>query len=194
MDAALAGCPWDVCSFTDDPAADIIGNTLAELPEEARRLVEPHTDRLSAATSDLPAQRTHGDCNSGNVLVHNSEVSGFIDLDHLPIGPRIRDLSYYLASRLQAHFGTDIPAAREIDAMLAVLGDYVAGYHQATPLSGRERAAVVPLMLLIEVGSANWCLHGWEPNPAGYQQCLRTIEWITLHLDELAAAAGTPPM
>jgi len=189
LDAALAACPWAVSSFIDDPAPDILGTALPALPDEVRRLVEPLAERLWASTAGLPLQRTHGDCNTGNVLVHDGRVSGFIDLDHLPLGPRVRDLSYYLASRLQAHFVTEAPARRDIDAMLAVLGDYVAGYHHAAPLSDRERAAVVPLLLLVTVGGANWCLNGWEPNPAGYRQNLRTLVWITDHLDDLTDAA-----
>lgn len=182
LDRTLAACPWPVTSYTDDPAAAIT-ELYPRLPDELRSPVAPFRDRLFAASVDLPTQRTHGDCNAGNVLVHDGSVTGFIDVDHLPMGPRVRDLSYYLASRFVLHVAGGNP-----DALLALLHHYVAGYRSEHPLTEREVAAVVPLLLAIELGVADWCLHGWVPDPAGYARALRTIEWLTDRYDELAAA------
>lgn len=194
FDQVLADCPWPVRSYVDDPAPDILGEALPKLPDEVVGVVAPFVDRLRLAVSGLPAQRTHGDCNTGNVLVWGTRVSGFIDIDHLPIGPRVRDLSYYLASRLRPHLSQPETAERDVAAMMAVLGEYVAGYQETCPLSERESAAVVPLILLAEIGSASWNLYGWVPNPERYQQSVRAITWVAGHLDELTEAAGTPPM
>lgn len=54
-----------------------------------------------AAFAGLPVQPIHGDCHGSNVLLCNGEVSGFIELDHLPTGPRLYDLAYDLADRLK---------------------------------------------------------------------------------------------
>ncbi|MBE1612610.1 phosphotransferase enzyme family protein [Actinopolymorpha pittospori] len=185
LDRMLAECPWQVTSFTDDPAPDILGDDYAKLPAELRDLVDPLRAQLWAALTDLPTQLTHGDCNAGNVLVHNGQVTGYIDLDHLPYGPRVRDLSYYLASRLLDHI-----IDGDAHAMAAVLRHYVAGYHSIHPLTERELAAVVPLLLTASVGSAGWCLHGWVPNPTGYQGNLRTVEWVVQRYDALVSAAA----
>lgn len=182
LDRMLADCPWHVTSFTDDPATDILGNDYARLPTELRELVDPLRDLLWDALTDLPTQLTHGDC---NVLVHNGDVTGFIDLDHLPHGPRVLDLSYYLASRLLDQIIDGDP-----DAMVAVLRHYIAGYHSVHPLIERELGAVVPLLLTALVGGADWCLHGWVPDPAGYQRNLQGIEWIASHYDNLVSAAA----
>jgi Ser/Thr protein kinase RdoA (MazF antagonist) len=194
MDKALADCPWQVHSYIDDPAPEILGKVFPKLPAEITRPVSPFVDQLWAAVSKLPTQRTVGDCNTGNVLVHDSRVSAFIDLDHLPMGPRVWDLSDYLVSRLRMHLSQPDSAERDTAAMLAVLGRYVAGYHQTYPLTQRELTAVVPLILVIDIGLAGWRLHGWVPDPEGYQQCVRSISWITANLDVLTTAAGTPPM
>ena len=186
LDRMLAECPWNVTSFTDDPAPEILGDDYAKLPAELRDLVDPLREQLWAALAELPTQLTHGDCNVGNVLVHDGEVSGFIDFDHLPHSPRICDLSYYLASRLLDQIVDGDP-----DAMAAVLRHYVAGYQASHPLSAREQAAVVPLVLTALVGGAGWCLHGWVPDPAGYQRNLQGIEWIAARYDQLVAAAAT---
>ena len=185
LDRALAECPWHVTSFTDDPAPNALGDEYAKLPPELRDLVDPLRDQLWAALTGLPTQLTHGDCNVGNVLVHNGEVTGYFDLDHLPSGPRVRDLCIYLASRL-----LDKVIDGDPDAMTAVLRHYVAGYHSSHPLTARERAAVVPLMLTALVGGADWCLHGWVPNPTGYRRNLRAIEWIAARYDHVVDAAA----
>jgi Ser/Thr protein kinase RdoA (MazF antagonist) len=185
LDRALAECPWRVTSFTDDPAPDVLGETYARLPAELRAFVDPLRDRLWSALTDLPTQLTHGDCNVGNVLVHNGEVSGFLDLDHLPRGPRVRDLSVYLATRLKAQIVDGDP-----DATVAVLGSYVAGYHAAFPLTERELAAVVPLLLTVLVDGADWCLHGWVPDPAGYQRNARAVAWVTRRYERLVDATA----
>lgn len=185
LDRVLAECPWRVTSFTDDPAPDVLGETYATLPAELRALVDPLRDRLWSALTDVPRQLIHGDCNVGNVLIHNGEVSGYLDLDHLPRGPRVRDLGVYLATRLRAQIVDGDP-----DAMVAVMGSYIAGYHSAYPLTKRERAAVVPLLLTVLVGDAGWCLHGWAPDPAGYERNLRAIEWVTPRYERLVAAAA----
>jgi Ser/Thr protein kinase RdoA (MazF antagonist) len=181
---ALLDCPWPVESYVDDPAHDILDGTLPKLPAEVADRVRPFVDRLREATTGLPAQRTVGDCNSGNVLVHRGTVSAFIDLDHLPIGPRVRDLGDYLASRLRGQI-----AETAEPPIVAVLGDYVAGYHDASPLSAQELAAVVPLILLIEIGLVEWFTSSWVPNPVRREASVRAIEWITGHFDELVAAA-----
>ncbi|HEY6737393.1 MAG TPA: phosphotransferase [Actinopolymorphaceae bacterium] len=184
LDRMLAECPWDVTSFTDDPAPNILGEQYAGLPAELRSLIDPLRDRLWSALTDLPGQLVHGDCNAGNVLVHNGEVSGYLDLDHLPHGPRVRDLGDYLATRLRKQVIDGEP-----EAIVDVLRHYVAGYHAAHPLTEREVAAVVPLLLTVLVGGAGWCLHGWVSDPEGYRRNLSAIAWITPRYDALIGAA-----
>jgi Ser/Thr protein kinase RdoA (MazF antagonist) len=184
-DRALLDCPWPIDSYVDDPAHDILDVTLPKLPAEIADRVQPFVDRLREATTGLPAQRTIGDCNSGNVLVHQGKVSAFIDLDHLPIAPRVRDLSDYLASRLRSQI-----AEGGTPPILAVLGDYVAGYHDTNPLSAQELAAIAPLLLLLEIGLVEWWTSSWVPNPARRELSVRAIEWLTEHFDGLVTAAA----
>lgn len=189
LDAALAVSPWQPASFVDDPAREVLDETLPRLPELAS-LVAPIKEQLWAAVHDLPAQLTNGDCNTGNVLVRGSDVVGFLDLDHLPQGPRVRDLSYYLASRLRHHLANDPDAKRDTRAWIAALTHYVTGYHSALPLTDRELAAVVPLILVIEIGSTAWCVNGWVPDPAGYRHGLNVVTWLITRLEELIVAAA----
>jgi Ser/Thr protein kinase RdoA (MazF antagonist) len=194
LNSVLARCPWQVPSYLDDPGLEVLGRDLSSLPTEDVRLVLPILEALRAAVADLPVQRTHGDCNTGNVMVDRGEVTGFIDLDHLPMSPRGRDLSYYLATRVRHHLANPDTAEHDLAAMVAVLGDYETGHQQSQPLTEHERASIVPLMLVSEIASAAWSVHGWTPNPEHYRLALEAISWIVGNLDRLTAAAGTPAM
>lgn len=188
LDAALAACPWRPPSFVDDPARQVLGETVPQLPDLVE-LIAPLKERLWSATCDLPSQLAHGDCNTGNVLIRGTDVVAFLDFDHLPVGPRVRDLSYYLASRLRRHLADADTVDRDVHAWMAVLSDYIAGYHAAHPLSAQEIDAIVPLILVIEIGHTAGCVQGWVPDPAGYHRGLRTVSWLTTHLDDVIAAA-----
>jgi Ser/Thr protein kinase RdoA (MazF antagonist) len=187
VDRMLADCPWQVQSYVDDPAASL-EEVLPQLEPDVRRMIEPLADELRTAVAGLPTQRTVGDCNSGNILRQGTEVTGFIDLDHLPIGPRVRDLGSYLVSRLRRYLaGPDGESAAS--AMVEVLGDHVAGYHGEYPLSRRELAAVVPMMIVIEIGGAHWSLHGWVVDQEGYRRSVAAIRWMIEHRLQLSTAA-----
>lgn len=190
LDRALADYQWPVDSFVDDPIK-VVTEALPQLPEEAIQLVQPFTDLLHDTCANLPVQLTHGDCNDGNVLIDQGRVTGIIDIDHLPTGPRVRDLAYYLASRLSTHLAQPETKEAATTAMTAVFSDYVAGYRQAHPLTDQELRAIVPLMLLIEIGGAHWALNGWETNTTYYQRSLRSITWIAHHFDTLTQSAQT---
>lgn len=185
LDEALAACPWVIDSFVDDPGGTP-GSALPGLPDEVTALVEPLVPQLAAAVADLPTQLTHGDCNHGNVLVNNGSVTGFLDLDHLPAGPRVRDLVSYVGSRLRGHLSHRDTADRDATAMVELLGPYVAGYHSANPLTTAEIRAVVPMMLLVEIAGANWCLHGWVRDLDNYRDHETSIRWIVDHFDQMS--------
>lgn len=180
LERALADCPWPVTSFTDDPAREILRERFADMPEALRELALPHRERAHEAIVGLPTQRiTHGDCNVGNLLVHDGAVTGFIDLDHLPSGPRIRDLSYYLTSRLSAHLDHGDPAA-----LAAVLPHYLEGFRSECPITEREFAAVEPMMLTVAIGMADWRSRVREADSAAYHLSLRTVGWLAAGPEE----------
>jgi Ser/Thr protein kinase RdoA (MazF antagonist) len=56
---------------------------------------------IATALQGLPEQLIHRDCHPGNILVDETRVIGFIDCDHLCIGPRLFDLAYYAVHHLK---------------------------------------------------------------------------------------------
>ncbi len=102
---------------------------------------------LRAALADLPEQPIHGDCHGGNVLVADGEVTGFVDLDHLPVGPKVYDLSYLLADQVKGQLNDPERLAR----WLSVLPHLLAGYEREHALSAQERGAIWYGMLATQV-------------------------------------------
>lgn len=93
---------------------------------------------MCLALAGLPEQYIYGDCHGGNILVTAGDVSGFVDLDHLPLGARVYDLFYLKADRLKER----IYEPEWLTNRLRLLPHLVAGYERETILTPRERAAL----------------------------------------------------
>lgn len=86
-------------------------------------------------TEGLPTQLLHRDFHVGNVLFVDGQVSGFLDFDHLAVGPRPLDLAYAAGSVLARRLERDQP---EIDDWLVQFAALVAGYQSVSPLTNAE--------------------------------------------------------
>jgi Ser/Thr protein kinase RdoA (MazF antagonist) len=160
---ALATCPVAIDSWEIHLAERTFGeawpNLEANLPpaefEQLSAAISPIRDAMIQAFEELPSQRIHGDCHAGNILLTGDEVTGFIDLDHLPIGPRMYDLGYYLSCGITACTeGGEAPAA----ALDRLSGPLFAGYRAVRPITAGEFAAIVPIMLAVQLILADWYL------------------------------------
>ena len=134
---------------------------------------------MSAALDDLPVQSIHGDCHGGNYLLHHGDVSGFVDLDHLPTGPRVYDVGYLLADMAKAQFFAN-HAHRE---WLAHFDRVIAGYQQEAGLSGREKEALWFVMLATQVLFVDWFFE--HHRSALAFKNLEAFYWIYQHGDEI---------
>lgn len=132
--------PQILCSLTEEKSKKFEETVATLLPE------------MDAALANLPMQHIHGDCHGGNILVYEGDVSGFIDLDHLPRGPRIYDIGYLMADFAKAHLFGIQTHANWLDNFPYIL----LGYEQVEPLSTSERDALWFVML--SVRSVNVCL------------------------------------
>jgi Ser/Thr protein kinase RdoA (MazF antagonist) len=124
---------------------------LAHLPAELQTASQPVfqriQERLGNQLAGLPEQHIHGDCHGGNIVFDNHRVSGFIDLDHLPLGLRVYDLAYFLADMAKNRFIQPL----EIATWFSGLRPYIRAYHNQNPLAIRERQAIPILMLVTQV-------------------------------------------
>jgi Ser/Thr protein kinase RdoA (MazF antagonist) len=135
---------------------------------------------MAAALSDLPLQLIHGDCHGGNYLLYRGDVSGFVDLDHLPTGPRVYDIGYLLADMAKARF-VGIPAH---DDWLAHAGQVIAGYERESSLSKREKDALWFVMLATQVLFVDWFLAHQKDELA--RKNLAALYWIEQRRREIA--------
>lgn len=92
----------------------------------------------SVAPAPTGVQVIHRDFHAGNVLFdHGLQPTGYIDFDHLEIGPRLVDPCYAAGSLLARELETD--HEHPVDLWLALWGDLFGGW------SGGWRAAGAPV-------------------------------------------------
>jgi Ser/Thr protein kinase RdoA (MazF antagonist) len=134
---------------------------------------------MTAALRDLPTQLIHGDCHGGNILLYRRQVSGFVDLDHLPTGPRVYDLGYLLADMAKAPF-VGVPAHR---GWLQHFHRLIAGYEGESRMSEREKGALWYVMLATQVLFVDWFLQHGRDELA--RRNLAAFHWIDAQEDEI---------
>jgi Ser/Thr protein kinase RdoA (MazF antagonist) len=141
---------------------------------------------LRAALTGLPEQPIHGDCHGGNVLVAGGEVTGFVDLDHLPYGPEVYDVASLLADQVKGHLADPERLAR----WLAVFPRLLAGYERENALSIREREAVWYGMLATQVLFVE--VFAQQRDEAHVVRNLDAFSWIRRHRAEIEQRTRAP--
>ena len=185
---ALNECPFDIASWHIRLAEQTFETTwdglrellpVADFTDVARR-VEPLRSEMLAAFEDLPEQRIHGDCHGGNILLADGTVSGLIDLEHLPIGPRVYDVAYNLSLGLNWMVRRPAPEPDPRGALTFAGKHVLDGYLSANPLSDREIDAVVPIMLAVQLNLL-WVLRDLTED----QKWLTSTLWVADHYQVL---------
>lgn len=139
-------------------------------------------DPLLTALSGLPTHVIHGDCHGGNILLDGVEVSGMIDLDHMPIGPRLYDLGYYLNGPASEIYKQP---EREDWFFNQVLPAFLKGYNSVAPLKDAERKALPYLMMGVDLIMAGWFFEPLDI-PNWSMENLELFAWTAHRLDRFA--------
>ena len=137
---------------------------------------------IEAALRGLPEQLIHRDCHPGNILVQGTRVIGFIDCDHICIGPRLFDLAYYAVHHLK--WETDDEAAT--NRWLTDLPHLVTGYRSEQSLSQAEAVALPCGMMAYHLLLAHWFMD--LPRRESIALELRALDWIHTHFDAIVNA------
>jgi len=186
---ALLDCPYDIASWHIQLAEQTFGRTWDGLGRllptedftEVAHHVEPLRAEMVAAFDDLPEQRIHGDCHGGNILLADGVVSGLIDLDHLPIGPRVYDVAYYLSLGLNWMIRRPDPEPDPFAALTFVGHHVLDGYLSVDSLTDHEVEAIVPIMLAVQLNLLNWSMG----NTIDDQKWLTSTLWVARHYQAL---------
>ena len=95
----------------------------------------------------LPTQRIHGDCHPGNVCVSHNKVTGYVDCDHFPVGPRIFDVCYYLIHIIKWHLDDNVKVKLFLSHYLYMLR----AYNSIIPLTIKDKRAFWYMLLYIQL-------------------------------------------
>jgi Ser/Thr protein kinase RdoA (MazF antagonist) len=174
----------DLGSRIFDEAADVLQK---HLPENDRQplfaVLASNKEEMKSAWSGLPEQYIHGDCHGGNIIVNDGRVTGFIDCDHLPLGPRPYDLAYLLADRIK----NALFDGREA-ACLPMFQPLIAGYNGVNPLTPAEKCAIWRLILAVQVLFTS--IFAQQSNAVLIGKNLKAFYWTYEHKAEIQAACG----
>lgn len=197
---ALARYPWSVNSY----AEDLVGAALGELrlPDDLAGAYGARRPAIAADITGLRTQLVHGDLTPDNVLLRRPGlVAGFIDFDHLPIAPRVWELSRYLSRRLRLRWRAGNPGSDR----LAHITPLLRGYQWVNPLSRSELDAVPAMIMLcnlVEVSYEQRIADGLLERrmlPDHHEQLADTIEAARWQLanygaleDAVRSATGSP--
>lgn len=140
--------------------------------EAFRQAIGALKDEMKEALGNLPMQYIHGDCHGGNYLLYRGDVSGFVDLDHLPMGPRAYDIGYLLADMAKAQFFNNHAHQGWLDSFDCV----IAGYERESSLSRREKDALWFIMLATQVLFVDWFFEHDQDELAW--RSLEALYWI----------------
>jgi Ser/Thr protein kinase RdoA (MazF antagonist) len=152
---ALAEYPLAIHSWTMNLTDRILEQAVPtirkHLDDKAKRRLDEALNRaetsMLSAFSGLPVQYIHGDCHGGNILLLAGDVSGFLDLDHLPMGPRVYDLAYLLADMVKRKIGDSAQTAQ----WFRLAGILIAGYEQVGRLTVGEQESLWAVMLGVQL-------------------------------------------
>jgi len=166
-------------SFLEHWVPMIQQDSPAQERDEFNAILADISADMRTTTEDLPMQLIHRDCHHGNIIVDGKRVSGFIDCDHLSIGPRVFDLADFIVHMIKQHV-----ANRERTAeWFALFPAVIQGYEEETSLSREEKRALYYVMLGILIMLAGWFFETGEPAKATSE--LEALSWMYHHRQKI---------
>jgi Ser/Thr protein kinase RdoA (MazF antagonist) len=178
----LVGRTW-----RNDPMKDSFENRIPSLQQFLqgdqaiwfKRIIAEMESEMKHALADLPEQLIHRDCHPGNVLTDGAEVIGFIDCDHLSLGPPVLDLAYFVIHLVKG----DVHDPDKAAGWLHYFPLVIQGYEQKIRLSDHEKAALPYMIVYVLVLFADFFYH--LKNEVAAKVELDALVFIHSHLEEI---------
>ena len=139
---------------------------------------------IAGISPNLGEQPVLWDCHTGNTLIYDGQVSGFVDCDHISIGPRICDIGNFSANLV----AFDCSSSRT-EPWLSHLPSLLHGFASATTLTPEERTAfplAIPFFLLVLLD--HFQEHGPQKNAT---KVFDSTWWVYNNLHRIRAATQT---
>lgn len=187
--AELPGAAWGDYGAADAPehmrwlgaAGARLHLAMAEIDVTGAIARGLHVRRRRRGTEGLPVQIIHRDFHAGNVLFDGETVTGYIDSDHLELGPRWVDPLYGSLSGMARLW----EVGRQ-DEWLPLFEAMITGYHSVSPITDVEAERTVELMIGIEEDFLAWFLADQDEGNALLTVLM--IERVHRERDEINAA------
>lgn len=135
---------------------------------------------LEALAPDLPRQLIHRDPHPGNMLFSGAQLTGWLDLEQVRLGPRLFDVCYCAGSLLVEGFEDPVKANRWPGLFRAL----VRGYEEHHPLIEAERRATYGMFVMIEVIFIAFFIDRGLGDIARMSE--RLLQWMAEHREALA--------
>jgi 8-oxo-dGTP diphosphatase len=173
LDAALAAFPargledrtWKT-EFADDIRdrwiPDLRRNLSRAEWDEFSAFFPENGEGLRAALGKPLLQLIHRDCHQGNIVVDGERVTGFIDFDHLSLGPRMFDPAYFIVHMI----GDDIVEPERAEEWFARFPELLRGFSGETSATSADEDSILPLMLGMFIMFAGWFFEIGKPELA----------------------------
>jgi Ser/Thr protein kinase RdoA (MazF antagonist) len=150
----LATYPGSANSY-DETVLDSLHGSL-NLPDDLARKLQEARNVPGKIPPELPRQLIHGDMTPENIILRKpGEVSGFIDFEHLPIGPRIWDVAKYSSRGLRTRWLGEHPQAYRHNPLKHVSA-FLRGYHGVNQLHQSEQVALPAAILVGNLVEASY--------------------------------------
>lgn len=194
LHVALSNYPGPIDSYTEDIRGALASELM--LPLSLAQSFAPRRAEVISTSTDLPTQLIHGDLTPGNIIMQGiGDVSGFIDFDHLPMGPRIWDIAKYLSRRLRMNWRRDDPSATY--GRTDHIAPFLRGYQSDSPLSVEELAAlpaliaagnVIETSYFMEISSGELVRRKLPDHDEVLADSTEAAEWQLSHWDNVVDA------
>jgi len=189
LNASMARYPntirdwWHICVYYDfyrDVFPKIKNYVSAAEYNQLSLFFSSSRAEIKMIFGSYPLQLLHGDCHPKNICVSNNEVTGFIDCDLLPIGPRLYDLCYFLIHILMFYPDSMYDDAKT-KIFLSLCPHSLAGYDSVACLTAYEKKAFFYLLLYIPL---QYFTHKSEKNIDAYAD-YQAFWWVLKNRDNL---------
>jgi len=112
-------------------------NKLDKLVKENVEMMEGFLHRVEKMNFKENSVPIHGDFRDGNLIWKGDKIVGIIDFDNIRMGPRVRDISYFIKTAL-----FDKDKIRKVWVNL-----FLKEYEKASRLNAKEMKTIFPLLI-----------------------------------------------
>jgi len=153
------------------PDLDIVEHVANTTPENYIQTID-----------QLETQLIHRDLHGGNILVKGSQITGFIDCDHISIGPRIYDLAYLGGQTIRYAHGSP----EEADNWCHFISQLLCGYATSSKAAiTQQERQLFPffirevVLMFVSMRSKN------SKGPLPLETELSALKWMNEHIEHL---------